>query len=379
MIETINAGGEFERRPNREIETKYLPLFPELLDRFRPNASPVEQLYLSHPDETFNLRLRETMQDGELVYSATLKDSGTLSDEGLDRLEVETPIAVETYEYYKQMELPSIRKLRAEPFKNVVIDWFEDGHVHVESEHPISWVAFLEQHGFSNKDFADITGDGYADNEWRAQIEYRKRHDGREALQSQPGLDIDEIVRGLHGSSMRNFQTVATIAGRSGSGKTTLIKELQTRLEERGVASTVLSTDDYHRGKTWLERYKGAPWTDWDAPIVYDLEALRNDLEILRVGKSVVRKRFDFQMEEPVFAGFIDPAPIILIEGIYARHPSFDRLTDARYELPTPLATCIGRRLLRDLAERPQFADAEKSLRYMLEQAEPAYRDQLQE
>jgi hypothetical protein len=44
--------------------------------------------------------------------------------------------------------------------------------------------------------------------------------------------------------------------------------------------------------------------------------------------------------------------------------------------MATGLATCIGRRLLRDLRERPEFADPEISLRYMLSEAEPAYRAQ---
>jgi uridine kinase len=376
MIETIASSGEFERKPHREVETKYLPLFPESLDQFRPHATPIEQLYLSHPNEAFSLRLRETLQNGELVYSAALKDNGRSTDNGLDRMEVETPISANTYAYYKQMELPSLKKLRAEPFKNIVIDWFEDGHVHTESEHPISWAAFLEQQGFSNKDFVDITSDSYADNEWRAHIAYRKQHEGHEAFSPEPDLDVGEIARTLWSSSMRKYQTIATIAGRSGSGKTTLINEVQARLRERGASSVILSTDDYHRGKTWLEQYKGGPWTDWDAPIVYDLEALKRDLEVLREGKSVVKRQFDFHTEEPVPTGFIDPAPIILIEGIYARDPSLNEITDIRYELPTPLATCIGRRLLRDLCERPQFAEPGKSLRYILEQAEPAYRNQ---
>ena len=45
--------------------------------------------------------------------------------------------------------------------------------------------------------------------------------------------------------------------------------------------------------------------------------------------------------------------------------------------MTTPLATCIGRRLLRDIAERPEFADPATSLGYMLSEAEPAYRAQV--
>lgn len=376
MVETLQSTPEFEQNPNREREKKYLPLFPESLERFRPQAVPIEQIYLSHPDELFTLRLRETIQDGELVYSATLKDVGQMTEHGLDRLEIETGISPETYAYYRQENIPTIRKMRAEPYRNIVIDWFEDGHVQVESEHPISWISFLEQHRLMEQTFVDTTGDRQSDNEWRAHLTYRKLHNGEEAFQILPDIDAPHIAKDLLTRNSNYYQTIATIVGRSGSGKSTLIREVQSILHQNGGQSIVLSTDDYHRGKTWLENYKGGPWTEWDAPIVYDLEALQKDIETLQQGKTITRRQFDFQTEEPIVTGLIDPAPFILIEGIYAGDISFDKLADLRYELPTPLATCIGRRLLRDLSERPQFADPEKSLRYILEQAEPAYRNQ---
>ena len=79
---------------------------------------------------------------------------------------------------------------------------------------------------------------------------------------------------------------------------------------------------------------------------------------------------------EPVYEGIIAPSNVVIIEGIYALSPDITKQDELRYEMTTPLATCIGRRLLRDMRERPEFADPVKSLGYMLREAEPAYRRQ---
>lgn len=377
VTELLSAAGEFERPPIREVERKYLPLFPEQLNKFRLEAMPIEQLYLSHPSEPFSLRLRETLRGGELVYTATLKDRGQNTSEGLDRLEVETVVDSKTYEYYKQLEHVPIKKLRSEPSNDIAIDWYEDGHVHIESEHPSAIETLGVTRDIPQQHLIDITGEKIADNEWRAHIDYRRLHDGAEALVPAPELHPSTIASRIEYHLGRREITIATIAGRSGSGKSTVVAEIQAQLRQRGIDSTVLSSDDYHRGKTWLESYKGGTWTEWDAPIVYDLPALHQDIETLRSGRTIVKREFDFSSEEPVRTGIVEVAPVILIEGIYARDASFESIADLRFDIPTPLATCVGRRLLRDLKERPQFAEPEKSLRYILEQAEPAWRAQL--
>ncbi|HET6622514.1 MAG TPA: hypothetical protein VFG56_01120 [Candidatus Saccharimonadales bacterium] len=374
MIETLEPNYEFEPQPNREIEKKFTPLFPEKLDLFRESAQPMEQFYLSHPDEEFCLRLREYSKDGWLVHTATLKSRGEITAQGLDRVEIETPIDPATYDLYRQDDLPTIRKLRAEPVKNIAIDFFEDGGVLIESENPISLTAFIGRHALDNG-LAEVTGDRTADNEWRAHFKYRQEHGGQSVSESTIDLDVGSIVDQIQQQTTKSKMTTVAICGRSGSGKSTLVQEITRQLNLNDTESVVLSTDDYHRGKTWLEHHKGGVWTEWDAPIVYDTAELAEDLHRLRAGQAIVKRRFDFESEEPIFDGVISPASVVIIEGIYAG--SDDIKPTFRHDLPTPLATCIGRRLLRDLKERPQFGDPVKSLRYMIEQAEPAYRRQL--
>lgn len=311
-VENITPTKEFEQKLPFETERKFVPIFPEQLEVFRPQARPIEQFYLSHPSEDFSLRLRETFNsDGALRYQATLKSAGKIDEGGLKRLEVESEqLSQELYNFYRSDDTPIIRKLRAEPLPGVTIDFFEDGQVRVESEDDWSWLQFTAEHG---DQFVEITGDHFADNEWLAHLSFRRANDGHEALKPVQDISVDDIVSEV--LKKRSEQPVILhIAGRSGSGKSTIVRKLQEQLHQHEISSTVLSTDDYHRGASALECYNnGQPWQNWDDPFVYDTATM---------------------------------------------------------------ATCIGRRLLRDLKERPQFTDPTTSLTYMLEQAEPMYRAQ---
>lgn len=374
MVETLIANEEFEQKMPREVEQTFVPIFPDRLSGFRTEAYPIEQPYLSHPAEPFSLRLREACIDGNLRYTAALKDRGILTSVGIDRLEVETEINPETYAYYKADELPILRKLRAEPMNNIAIDFFEDDQIQIESESPLSWRAFADRTGV---EVADVTDNRVFDNEWRAHFAYRRAHGGREAFMPQAAFDIDAICRDIITAYHKSPRTIAQIAGRSGSGKSTYVNQIKAQLEVAGISCDVISTDDYHRGASWLREYNGGEeWTAWDDPIVYDTAALANDIRTLIDGQPVTRRKIDFSIAEPAYDGLRQPASVLLVEGIYTRSPDLANLYDLSYEVPTPLATCIGRRLLRDFKERPQFSDPAASLRYMLEQAEPAYRRQ---
>lgn len=374
MVETLVANGEFEQKLPREVEQKFIPIFPEHFAEFRAEAYPIEQLYLSHPDEPFSLRLREICTDDGVHYTAALKDRGEVTPDGIDRLEVETEINAETYGYYKTGDLPFLRKLRAEPIHNIAVDFYEDGQIQIESESPLSWRAFTDRYG---AEVAEVTGSRVFDNEWRAHFAYRRTHGGAEALKPTRELDIEAMCHEIIAAHYKSPHTIVQIAGRSGSGKSTYVKQVKSNLEATGISCDVISTDDYHRGASWLREYNGGQeWTAWDDAIVYDTAALAQDINALMDGQPVAHRTIDFSIAEPTYDGLRRPTSVLLVEGIYTHSPDLAGLYDLSYEVSTPLATCIGRRLLRDLKERPQFADPAASLRYMLEQAEPAWRAQ---
>ncbi len=364
----------FEQNKYQEIEQRYIPLVPEQLAQFREQAYPIEQLYLSQPTEPFSLRLRESCRNGEPAYTAALKDRGTITDQGLDRLEIETSISEATYNYYKQFNPPLLRKLRAEPLEAIVVDFFEDGSSHIESEAPAAWMAFSGRHP-ELQCAIDTAASSQHSNEQRAYASADSPELSFTPAELEPQTVVQDILRHLNNHKV----AIVQIGGRSGSGKSTLTRQITELLTMHDTSCITLSTDDYHRGKTWLDRHKGGPWTDWDAPIVYHTEELARDLQRLQHGESIQRRYFNFASQEPEQREAIQPAPIVLIEGIYAHSPDLTSHAHLSYEVPTPLATCIGRRLLRDFSTNranSSLSRPEDTLRYLLENAEPAYRAQ---
>lgn len=374
MSDKLSNIHNFEQSLYTEVEQKFLPLYPELFAEKRISAHPVEQFYVSHPSEPYSLRFREYVDNaGMLRHMATLKDRGAPTPNGLERLEIEVPISQHLYEYY-HTDLPTVRKLRADLADGVVIDFFEDGHTHVESENPTSWNTYIEKHGNT---FIDMTGDTSVDNESIAHRRYREQHDGIDALVPEKALDTKILLDEILAQVQATCPVFVKICGRSGAGKSTLLTMLRQCLLEQGTESLALSTDDYHRGDTWLRAHNNnQPWTQWDDAIVYDTKTFANDLSSLAAGNAFPKRSIDWQTVEPHIEGFCNPAPVVFIEGIYAGHDDLRSFSTLTYTMPTPFSTSVGRRIARDMQERPQFCDPAESLSYILNQAEPAWRQQ---
>lgn len=211
---------------------------------------------------------------------------------------------------------------------------------------------------------------------------YATIHERREIYAWPQGIEselADAIVEQLTKESI-----VLSVTGRSGSGKTTLAKKVMEILHERGISSVVLSTDDYNRGKKEIARILGHDNnTNWDAHYVYNTARMAEHIRRLKSGLAIPRHGFNFARSEPhelTEADIIEPAQVIIIEGIMANSPNLKDVTDLGYLVPTLLATCIGRRVLRDIQQNRAGAIGsvpEALLRYQLEVAEPEYLSRL--
>lgn len=374
MIEKIDTNKDID--PNREslneIERQFVASHPQAFESLKDDLElqVIEQIYLSHPDEPFNLRLRETITSDGTSYTATLKDRGTLTTEGLSRREIETPISQQAYTYYKSSgAYPFLRKLRAEPEPGVVVDWCEGLSA------PI-----IEIEASANQDYYEQNRHLLIDRTGSPEVssEQLAHNLSPNMLPGTPeAITPQEILARI--MALRREGTdpiVVGISGRSGSGKTTIAKSL---LELAGhyLTTARISTDDYHRGKTWLENTYGQPWTNWDAPEVYDTKQLNFDLFQLSQGVSINSYAFDLATEEPVITGRIEPSELIIVEGIYAGSSDLRDTRHLHVAVPTPLATSVGRRIVRDMNHlNDSFASPQAILRYQLEVAEPTYRAQ---
>mgnify|MGYP001123705125 CR=1 FL=1 len=382
MVEKIHTTNSIEQKYN-ETEKTYLPRRDHILDRFRDHTvKTIQQPYLSHPSEDYSLRLRHTTSQKGTRIDATLKSRGEVVEAGLSRDEFTAPIAINRYTYYND-NLPAVHKQRSSPLESIDIDFYTDGYTHVESEDPVAWRRFLDEFNLSDADFEDVTGEVFTDNEWRAHQQYRREHGGREALSPQREFESEIALEAiLHYAKSRvrvsrGRLPVVRLYGRSGSGKSHQLDLLRDGLREHSVESEVISTDDYNIGIAEITRQSAdVPPTNFDHEDVYDLSTAHDDAMKLLAGKPVRDRRYNFTTSEPVFYGE-RAAPkdgsVLFVEGLWARHSTFD-FADLTFEVPTPLATSIGRRITRDLVARPVFANPADNLGYYLEHAEPAYR-----
>lgn len=129
-IEKITYTGErvSDRLDYEEVEKQFHTVSPEIFEPLKDisDLEVIEQLYLSHPDEPYSLRLRQSMTQVGMVYTAALKDRGKVGTHGLLRMEIPAEISEATYQYYRsQLVHPVIHKLRASPMRDVIVDWTE--------------------------------------------------------------------------------------------------------------------------------------------------------------------------------------------------------------------------------------------------------------
>ena len=144
---------------------------------------------------------------------------------------------------------------------------------------------------------------------------------------------------------------VVAVAGGSGSGKTTVARAIGTALPPG--ASVTLEQDHYYRDRAELpfeERVK----VNYDHPDAIEFELLQHHVDELVASRPVDRPSYDFaahaRRSERVH---LDPAPIIIVEGILALTlPEMRTRYDLKIFVDTDADIRLMRRIRRDLEER---------------------------
>lgn len=376
-FELSNNNPEFATR--RERESKLVGMSPDVFDRYKHLGVPIEQTYISSPAEEFSLRVRCQYTPEGNIYTATLKDMGEVKNGARERLEIDTPISPEAYSFYAQNEnYPTLKKLRTTLAEGVTIDYVEGYDlpiIEIETNDPVLRAGAMVL--FGANEVEDRTGDTSLDSESLAHaLAGDTLANNPESLDNFSSRVAKEMVAQY---VMGRKQVVVGLMGMSGSGKTTVtnaIKESITQNFGDEFAPIVVSTDDYHRGKNWLEATYGAPWTEWDDPRVYDTEALALDIAALESDLPIRKRHFDFETEEAVFDEALQPSPFVIVEGLYAGSADLKRVRHLHFALPTGIATSIGRdvrRLVIDNRANRAFPTPESRLRYQMESALPQF------
>ena len=379
-IEQARNRPEFQSR--RELEQTFVTTTPDLLDAFRPSAIPHESIYLSHPDEEFSLRVRASHTPDGTMYTATLKDEGEMNGSALDRLEINTTISEETFNQYASNPVfPSVKFMRSEPLTGISIDFIEG------LENP--QVEYESSEGATEPSFMSLLRGGLVDMSKEKSV--RKENIAHALHHSETlkpsGESLEDFAHKVFNNMVASYvsgqkQVVVGLSGMSGSGKSTAVKALVERFTDtfgEEFTPIVLSSDDYHRGKKWLEETYGAPWTNWDDPRVYNTSELAGDIQKLANNKSIYHKHFDFGTEEVVLDEVIEPSPFVIVEGLYAGSPDLKSVRHLHFDIPTGIATSVGRdvrRLVLENRANGSIATPEARLKYQLEVALPTYLEQ---
>lgn len=140
----------------------------------------------------------------------------------------------------------------------------------------------------------------------------------------------------------RSGPLVVAIDGRSGTGKSTLATALAERLD-----AVVIEGDDFYAGGTGTEgdppQSRAARCIDW--------RAQRRVLALLRAGQGASYHAFDwdaFDGSAVQEATRIAPAPVILLEGVYAARPELRDLLDLTILATVPDAVRHSRLIARE-------------------------------
>ena len=147
------------------------------------------------------------------------------------------------------------------------------------------------------------------------------------------------------------------IAGGSGSGKTTFSKKILQHLSSPDIA--IIQQDSYYLSSP-PEKLKIHGEPNFDHPESFDWTLLKNNLNLLKNGKSAAVPVYDFHIsrrtKETVRIG---PCQIVLFEGIFALwDPEIRSFFDVKLFLHVDADIRFIRRLHRDVRERGRTMDS---------------------
>ena len=150
---------------------------------------------------------------------------------------------------------------------------------------------------------------------------------------------------------------VIGVAGGTGSGKTTVSRRIQEAVNVEHIA--YMQHDNYYRDQSHLSREERAR-TNYDHPDSLETELMVQHIAALKAGQSIEMPIYDFtQDNRSAETQRVDPAPVILVEGILIFvEKELRDLMDVRIFVDTDADVRFIRRLRRDIVERGRTLDS---------------------
>ncbi len=150
---------------------------------------------------------------------------------------------------------------------------------------------------------------------------------------------------------------VIGVAGGSGSGKSTVTREVLAAVGADHAA--VLMQDDYYLHQA-EPSYDVRCKVNYDHPDAFDWPLLMQHVRALRGGQAIEMPQYDFTVHNRSSKTVtIKPAPIIVIEGLFALFdPELRGMMSLKVFVDTAPDVRFIRRLQRDMAERGRSAES---------------------
>ncbi|MBS7807731.1 uridine kinase [Variovorax sp. PCZ-1] len=150
---------------------------------------------------------------------------------------------------------------------------------------------------------------------------------------------------------------VIGVSGGSGSGKSTVTREVLAAVGADRVA--VLMQDDYYLHQS-EPSYEVRCKVNYDHPDAFDWPLLMQHVAQLRAGQAIDMPVYDFTIHNRSNKTVVvKPAPIIVIEGLFALFdPELRKMMSLKVFVDTAADVRFIRRLQRDMAERGRSAES---------------------
>ena len=192
-----------------------------------------------------------------------------------------------------------------------------------------------------------------------------------------PKPGVNYLKEQIHGRLLIGSNVLVRCAGGSASGKTSQVSK-KTRRAFFG-RSSILSLDNYYKGIVFMqEEWAKANMINYDQPEALDLELARKHIMTLLGGERVPRLIYDFKTGLRAQKGWIEPAEVLIVEGLFALLDEFDNLTESDIRVFVEIGTHgrFVRRLLRDL-ERTSWV-ASEIIGYFARITEPMHQEYIE-
>lgn len=166
-----------------------------------------------------------------------------------------------------------------------------------------------------------------------------------------------------------NKPFIIGIAGGTGSGKTYVAKQLQTASPEKII---LISHDNYYRDRSDVP-LKDRKKLNFDEPAAIDEDFFVEQMTALKSGQTIEMPQYDFSTHtRSSDIQKIDPAPVIIIEGILILTDKRIRdLLDLTIFVEADADIRLARRLARDVGKRDRTYT--ESLNQYLTSAQPMH------